>query len=216
MAGVAMAAGHRPCSLEGGRGLQERLSRRIRLRAAQVAMSRGLPRTHAVSTPVDRHAGDDRILSGASDRRGHRRGHRHQPGQVYRTPAVRRAVARAAVPEAADGQSVHGSIRLVTTSSTFPQGRPCERPPAAAVLGRQHRGMPEPNATPGGGWRKSHGRDSRVAGGGRSLPQRAPGSSRFETGLSLLFRTGMTTPPGRAGTSHPRTRMPRRWSRPCA
>jgi hypothetical protein len=52
-------------------------------------MSRWLPRTHAVSTPVDRRAGGDRILSGASNRRGHRHGHRHRPGQLCRTPAVR-------------------------------------------------------------------------------------------------------------------------------
>jgi hypothetical protein len=34
------------------------------------------------------------------------------------------------------GRSIRRS--LVTTSSTLPQGRPCGRPPAAAVLGRQH------------------------------------------------------------------------------
>jgi hypothetical protein len=50
----------------------------------------------------------------ASERRGHRHGHRHQPAIVCRTPAVRRVVARAAVPEAADGQSAarSGSFRL--------------------------------------------------------------------------------------------------------
>jgi hypothetical protein len=97
--------------------------RRIRLRAAQVAMPRWLPRTHAVSTPVDRHAGDDRVLSGASDRRGHRHGHRHQPGHVCRTSAVRRAVARAAVPEAADGQSADRSGSFTTSSALLKAAR---------------------------------------------------------------------------------------------
>jgi hypothetical protein len=32
------------------------------------------------------------------------------------------------------GRSIRRSLRLVTTSSTLPQGRPCGRPPAAAVL----------------------------------------------------------------------------------
>jgi hypothetical protein len=35
------------------------------------------------------------------------------------------------------GRSIRQSLRLVTTSSTLAQGRPCGRPPAAAVLGRQ-------------------------------------------------------------------------------
>ena len=98
-------------------------------------MSRGLPRTHAESTPVDRRAGDDRILSGASDRRGHRHGPRHQPGQVCRTPAFRRAVVRAAVPKAADGQSADRSASgrpIPVGSGAHPDAA---RPPNHGLLG---------------------------------------------------------------------------------
>ena len=38
---------------------------------------------------------------------------------------------------ASGGRSIRCWFRLVTTSSTLPQGRPCGRPPPAAVLGRQ-------------------------------------------------------------------------------
>ena len=113
------------------------------------------------------------------------------------------------------GRSIRRSFRVVTTSQ-----RLLKAGPAGGACG----GGPRPAAPwdarterhPRGRLEESRGRDSRVAGGGRSLPQRAPGSSRFETGLPLLFRTGTTTPPGQAGTSHPRHRMHRRWSRPCA
>jgi hypothetical protein len=70
--------------------------------------------------------------SGASDRRGHQHGHRHQRGHVCRIQPVRTAV----VPQAADGQSAgrSGSLQLPYSSS-----RPaCGRPPAAAVLGRHN------------------------------------------------------------------------------
>jgi hypothetical protein len=115
------------------------VSKRIRLHAAQVAISRWLPQTRAVSTPVDRHAGDDRILSGTSDRRGHRHGHRHQHGHVCRTPAVRRAVARAAVPEAADGQSADrsGSLQLPPLLlKAGPAGGRLRRPSSAGSGGK--------------------------------------------------------------------------------
>jgi hypothetical protein len=40
------------------------------------------------------------------------------------------------------GRSIRRPVRPVTTSSTLPQGRPCGRPPAAAVLGRQRHASP--------------------------------------------------------------------------
>jgi hypothetical protein len=67
-----------------------------------------------------------------------RRRRGHQPGHGCRMPSVRTAV----VPEAANGQSVD-PFRLATTSSTLPQGRPCGRPPPAAVLGRRTSDQPE-------------------------------------------------------------------------
>jgi hypothetical protein len=43
----------------------------------------------------------------------------------------------------------HGASVVVRTFSTGPQGRPCGRPPAAAVLGRQHHdGFPGPTYRP--------------------------------------------------------------------
>jgi hypothetical protein len=67
------------------------------------------------------------------------------PPWTPRPPAGRPGRTQDRTPEAADGQSAgwslplnYRSLRLVTTSSTLPQGRPCGRPPTAAVLGRQH------------------------------------------------------------------------------
>jgi hypothetical protein len=66
------------------------------------------------------------------------------------TPAIREGVRAwsadgGPASRSADGQSADGS-GLVTTFSTLPQGRPCGRPPAAAVLGRQHRYDAGPSA----------------------------------------------------------------------
>ena len=100
---------------------------RGRQRGTRVAMSAGLPQDRHVSTLV----ASGRTLaghpSGASDRRGHQHGHRHQRGHVCRTQPVRTAV----VPEAANGQSADrsGSLQLPLLSS-----RPALR--AAACGGR--------------------------------------------------------------------------------
>jgi hypothetical protein len=62
------------------------------------------------------------------------------------TPAWPASPARPRVPDTSrpesgrsgsSGRSIRGWFRLVTTSSTLPQSRPCGRPPAAAVLGRR-------------------------------------------------------------------------------
>jgi hypothetical protein len=67
--------------------------------------------------------------SGTSERRGHRDDHRHQPGHVCRTPAVRRSV----VPEAADGQSADGSGSLqLPLLSSRPALRPSDDTPVTA------------------------------------------------------------------------------------
>jgi hypothetical protein len=127
-----MPAGHRSCSLQGAVACGSRDPGPASGRAARVAcpqwLPQGLPHVHAGG----RRAEGGRISVRTADRGRHRHGHRYQPGHMYRTPAVRTAV----VPEAADGQSADGSgsLRLPLLSSR----PPCGRPPAAAVLGRQH------------------------------------------------------------------------------
>jgi hypothetical protein len=74
---------------------------------------RGYRRGPPVSTLVTGVRSAAGHPSGASDRRRHRHGPRHQPGHVCRTPAVRRAV----VPKAADGQSADRSLQLSPLSS---------------------------------------------------------------------------------------------------
>jgi hypothetical protein len=118
VAGLAMRAGHRPYPPH----LYEALAcgssgpeHRVRPCTARVARPRSRPA-----------CGGGRTSVRAADRCG------NQTGHVCRTPSGRTAV----VPEAADGQSADRS-GLVTTSSTLPQGRPCGRPSAAAVLGWQ-------------------------------------------------------------------------------
>jgi hypothetical protein len=102
-------------------------ARRTRCHVAVAAVDRR--RVHTVG----RRAEGDWILFGASDRRGHRHGHRHQPGQGCRTPAVRRAVVRAAIPEAADGQSADRSGSLQLPLLFLKVGPPARQP---------HRGHP--------------------------------------------------------------------------
>jgi hypothetical protein len=107
-------------SLGGGRGLRERRSRAPRPAARRTSchVRGGCRRAHPWSALVaggrtpGRAGGReaDGHPAGPADRRRHQHSHRHQPGHVRRTPAVRTAV----VPEAADGQSVDrsGSLQL--------------------------------------------------------------------------------------------------------
>ena len=63
--------------------------------------------------------------------RGHRHGHRHQPGHVCRTPAVQRAVVR-------KQRTVNPLIAPTRYNFLYSSSRrPCGRPPPAAALGRQ-------------------------------------------------------------------------------
>jgi hypothetical protein len=63
------------------------------------------------------------------------------------TPSARRTTWPHTGQDArSSGRSIRRSSRLVTTSSTLPHGRPCGRPPAVAVLGRQR--PPEPRQRP--------------------------------------------------------------------
>src|SRR5215207_963924 len=65
------------------------------------------------------------------------------------TPSARRTTWPHTGQDArSSGRSIRRSFRLVTTSSTLPQGRPYGRPPAAAVLGRQHHDAHLPRASP--------------------------------------------------------------------
>ena len=110
---VAMPAGHRPCSLAAAVPVVAPVQTRIRLCVAQVATSRWLPRDPRRVHTDDQRVGGDPILSGASAPWTPARPSTPAwPG--VRTPAARRAVVRAAVPEAADGQSVDrsGSLQL--------------------------------------------------------------------------------------------------------
>jgi hypothetical protein len=76
--------------------------------------------------------------SGTADRRRHRHGHRHQPGQLCRTPSVRRVV----VPEAADGQSADRSGRY---NFLYASSRPARRGASGRPCGPATTGRPPGN-----------------------------------------------------------------------
>src|SRR5215207_11753171 len=94
-------------------------------------MSAVAPQGSALSTPLAgaRYAAD---IGRVSDRRRHQDGDQHYPRTPMLTPVVRRAVSR-------KRRTVNPLMVPARYSflSSHLQGRPCGRPPAAAVLGRQ-------------------------------------------------------------------------------
>jgi hypothetical protein len=88
MAGVAMAAGHRPCSLEAAVACSSTCPRRIRCAPPKLPCRGGC----RGPTPCPHRWTGVRETTGYCPRRqivrGYRQGHRHQPGHVCRTPAV--------------------------------------------------------------------------------------------------------------------------------
>jgi hypothetical protein len=134
----------RPCSSSGwSRGV---------LAPAPAPRSRRPPRPggHA-DQPGEELAVHPQLL-GQHDTGQHHHGgqvhHAHHHEQRHQRPAAARQYAPWWAPartsrslpnggrSESSGRSIRRSFRLVTTSSTLPQGRSCGRPPAAAVLGR--------------------------------------------------------------------------------